>query len=99
MSTTPVPRPITEVAERSGPCARAFLVPYGNDKAKIRFELPGRRRSRPPGKLVLVSAITPTSAGEGKTTTSIGLAQGMAKLGQAMSAWRYASPRWGRPSE
>ncbi len=56
------------------------LVPYGYDKAKVR---PGARDSgRAPGKLILVSAITPTDAGEGKTTTSIGLAQGFAKLGQ-----------------
>ena len=79
MSVTPVPRPITEVASDLG-IAPEYLVPYGNDKAKVRLE--AREASeRPPGKLVLVSAITPTSAGEGKTTTSIGLAQGMAKLG------------------
>ena len=83
MSETPVPRPITEVAQDLG-IAPKHLVPYGNDKAKIR--LPAREASeRPPGKLVLVSAITPTSAGEGKTTTSIGLAQGMAKLGHRVS--------------
>jgi formate--tetrahydrofolate ligase len=55
-------------------------VAYGDDKAKIRPE--ARDNGRPPGRLVLVSAITPTSAGEGKTTTSIGLAQGMAKIGK-----------------
>ena len=83
MTTTSVPRPIAEVASDLG-IAPEYLVPYGNDKAKIR--LAARAASdRPPGKLVLVSAITPTSAGEGKTTTSIGLAQGMAKLGQRVS--------------
>jgi len=83
MTMTPVPRPIAEVASDLG-IAPEFLVPYGNDKAKIRLE--AREKSgRPPGKLVLVSAITPTSAGEGKTTTSIGLAQGMAKLGHRVS--------------
>ena len=50
---------------------------------------------RPPGKLVLVSAITPTDAGEGKTTTSIGLAQGLAALGETRRASRCASRRSG----
>jgi len=79
MSPTPVPRPIGEVAEELG-VRPEHLVAYGDDKAKIRPE--ARDNGRPPGRLVLVSAITPTSAGEGKTTTSIGLAQGMAKIGK-----------------
>ena len=79
MSPTPVPRPIGEVAADLG-VRPEHLVPYGDDKAKIRPE--ARDNGRTPGKLVLVSAITPTSAGEGKTTTSIGLAQGMAKIGK-----------------
>jgi len=78
MSTTST-RPITEVADQLG-IRPEHLVLYGNDKAKIRLE--ARAAGRPPGKLVLVSAITPTSAGECKTTTSIGLAQGLAKLGE-----------------
>jgi formate--tetrahydrofolate ligase len=73
------PRPILDVARDLG-IDRRFVVPYGDDKAKIRLE--ARESGRPPGKLVLVSAITPTSAGEGKTTTSIGLAQGLAKIGE-----------------
>jgi formate--tetrahydrofolate ligase len=73
-------KPITEVAAGLG-IAPEHLVPYGSDKAKIR--LAARAASgRPPGKLVLVSAITPTDAGEGKTTTSIGLAQGLARIGE-----------------
>ncbi|MGB5295648.1 MAG: formate--tetrahydrofolate ligase, partial [Thermoanaerobaculia bacterium] len=79
MSPTPVPRPIGEVAADLG-VRPEHLVPYGDDKAKIRLE--ARDNGRTPGKLVLVSAITPTSAGEGKTTTSIGLAQGMTKIGK-----------------
>ncbi|HYG62553.1 MAG TPA: formate--tetrahydrofolate ligase, partial [Thermoanaerobaculia bacterium] len=79
MSSTPSPRPILEVARDLGLDPR-HVIPYGEDKAKIR---PAARESgRPPGKLVLVSALTPTGAGEGKTTMSIGLAQGLAKLGQ-----------------
>jgi formate--tetrahydrofolate ligase len=73
------PRPIAEVAHDLG-IAPQNLVPYGDDKAKIR--LAARDSGRPPGKLILVSALTPTDAGEGKTTTSIGLAQGMARLGE-----------------
>ncbi|HEX6198719.1 MAG TPA: formate--tetrahydrofolate ligase, partial [Thermoanaerobaculia bacterium] len=76
------PRPIQEIARRLGVDDR-HLVPYGSDKAKIRLE--AREASgRPPGRLVLVSAITPTGAGEGKTTTSIGLAQGLARLGESV---------------
>lgn len=72
----PVTRPLSEVAAGLGiPPER--LVPYGRDKAKV---LPAGRPG-PRGRLVLVSAITPTGAGEGKTTTSIGLAQGLARLG------------------
>ncbi|MEJ2084562.1 MAG: formate--tetrahydrofolate ligase [Acidobacteriota bacterium] len=79
MTSNAIPRPISEVASDMG-VKPEHLILYGNDKAKIRLE--AREASeRPLGKLVLVSAITPTSAGEGKTTTSIGLAQGLAKLG------------------
>jgi formate--tetrahydrofolate ligase len=57
----------------------AFLDPYGHDKAKVALRaLEGRE---PRGRLILVSAITPTPAGEGKTTTSIGLAQGLVRNG------------------
>lgn len=72
-------RPIPEVAHQLG-IAEHHLVPYGSDKAKVR--LAALDSGRPPGHLVLVTAITPTSAGEGKTTTSIGLAQGLARIGE-----------------
>src|SRR5262245_27002285 len=72
-------RPITDVARDLG-IAREHLIPYGDDKAKVRLEALGGHSRR--GKLILVSAVTPTSAGEGKTTTSIGLAQGLAKIGE-----------------
>lgn len=75
-------RPITEVAHELG-VATENLEPYGRDKAKVRLaaldQATGRRA---PGKLILVSAITPTPAGEGKTTTSIGLAQGLKRIGK-----------------
>jgi len=71
MTRTPGPRPIQDVAAGLE-LTPSQLVPYGLDKAKISLEALGAGRR--PGKLVLVSAITPTAAGEGKTTTSIGLA-------------------------
>jgi len=79
MAATNAVRPIREVAAGLG-IAAEHLVPYGEDKAKIRHQ--ALAAGRPPGRLVLVSAITPTGAGEGKTTTSIGLAQGLARIGE-----------------
>ena len=76
----PLPRPISEVAADLS-ISPGHLVPYGDDKAKIRLAALAESE-RPPGRLVLVSAITPTGAGEGKTTMSIGLAQGLAHLGE-----------------
>ncbi len=72
-------RPIADIARDLG-VAREHLIPYGDDKAKVRLEALNPRAPR--GKLILVSALTPTSLGEGKTTTSIGLAQGLAKIGR-----------------
>jgi len=73
-------RPISEVANALG-IGSEYLVPYGTDKAKVRLAARAAA-GRPQGKLILVSAITPTPAGEGKTTVSIGLAQGMAAIGE-----------------
>jgi formate--tetrahydrofolate ligase len=75
-------RPIVDVARNLG-IDRSHLVPFGDDKAKVRLAARGASQ-RTPGRLVLVSAITPTSAGEGKTTVSIGLAQGLAKIGESV---------------
>ncbi len=69
-------RKIADIAEELG-IDRQHLVPYGDWMAKLR---PGAIEGRTPGRLVLVSAITPTPAGGGKTTTSIGLAQGLAAI-------------------
>ena len=74
------PRPIKEIAEKLG-LKPEDLDLYGDDKAKIHLDaLQSRRKGQ--GKLVLVSAITPTPAGEGKTTATIGLTQGLAKIGE-----------------
>ncbi len=78
MTQTTSPRPISEVAAALD-LAPSHVVPYGFDKAKIKLD--ALDSGRPPGRLVLVSAITPTDAGEGKTTTAIGLTQGFARLG------------------
>jgi formate--tetrahydrofolate ligase len=87
---------IAEVAREIG-IAEEHLVIYGRDKAKVALEaLPRRSRH---GRLILVSAITPTPAGEGKTVTSIGLAQGLRRLGRnAALALRQPSmgPVFGR---
>jgi formate--tetrahydrofolate ligase len=74
-------QPITEVAEKVGIPADA-LEPYGNSKAKLSQEFIKSLEGRPDGKLILVTAITPTPAGEGKTTTSVGLHDGLSRLGK-----------------
>jgi len=79
MARTLSARPILDVA-RDLDLTSAQVIPYGSDKAKITLD--SLETGRPAGRLILVSAITPTDAGEGKTTTSIGLAQGLARLGQ-----------------
>ena len=72
--------PITEIAARAG-VDEKYLELYGRYKAKVDYRLL-REVQRPDGKLILVTAITPTPAGEGKTTTTVGLADGLRKLGK-----------------
>ncbi len=72
--------PITEIAAKAGIDAK-YLEQYGNYKAKIDYNLL-KETNLPDGKLVLVTAINPTPAGEGKTTTTVGLADGLSKLGK-----------------
>ena len=73
-------KPITEIADAAG-IERKYLEQYGNYKAKVDLSIFGENDKKE-GKLVLVTAITPTPAGEGKTTTTIGLADGMKKIGK-----------------
>ena len=58
------------------------LIPYGHDKAKINYDYIAANGSRQDGKLILVTAVSPTPAGEGKTTTTVGLGDGMNRLGK-----------------
>ena len=74
------PKKITEIAKTAG-VEEKYLELYGNYKAKVDYQLL-RETDRKDGKLILVTAITPTPAGEGKTTTSIGLADGLRKIGK-----------------
>ena len=78
-------RPITEIAATAG-IDEEYLEQYGRYKAKIDHRLLEDRADRPDGKLILVTAINPTPAGEGKTTTSVGLADGLRKLGKNVVA-------------
>ena len=73
-------RPIAEIAQRAG-IADEYLESYGRYKAKVDPRLL-KESDRPEGKLILVTAITPTPAGEGKTTTTIGLADGLRHIGK-----------------
>lgn len=73
--------PITEVAAKLG-IGEDDIELYGRYKAKLSMDLIKRVQDKPDGKLILVTAITPTPAGEGKSTTTVGLAQGLAKIGQ-----------------
>jgi formate--tetrahydrofolate ligase len=83
-------RPISEIAERLG-IPDDLLEPYGRYTAKIRLELFGRFPHRR-GKLILITAMTPTTSGEGKTVTTIGLTQGLVKRGHtAIAALRQPS--------
>ncbi len=75
-------RPIGEIAAKAG-IDEEYLEQYGRYKAKIDLGL--LNTDRPNGKLVLVTAITPTPAGEGKTTTTIGLADGLSRIGKAVT--------------
>ena len=77
--------PITEIADRVG-IRTEELIPYGHDKAKVHLDILKRVRNRSRGYYVDVTAITPTPLGEGKTTTTIGLTQGLGARGRNVMA-------------
>ena len=74
-------KPIQEIGAKLGIDA-GHLLPYGHDKAKVRQEFIDSVRDRPNGKLILVTAVNPTPAGEGKTTTTVGLGDGLNRIGR-----------------
>lgn len=74
---------ISEIAENAG--VGKYIEQYGNYKAKLDLSLLSDNKNKPDGKLILVTAITPTPAGEGKTTTTIGLADGMKLIGKKVA--------------
>jgi formate--tetrahydrofolate ligase len=74
-------KPIMEIGAKLGIPAE-HLLPYGHDKAKVGQEFIKSLAGRPDGKLVLVTAINPTPAGEGKTTTTVGLGDGLNRIGK-----------------
>jgi len=79
------------IAEKAG-IAKEYLEPYGTDKAKISPKFNETVQNNADGKLILVTAITPTKAGEGKSTTTVGLADGLQKIGKkAMACLREPS--------
>ena len=85
------PQPIVEIAESIGIQADELIL-YGSTKAKIDLDILKRIRGNKPGKYVDVTAITPTPLGEGKTTTTIGLVQGLGAIGKkAIAAIRQPS--------
>jgi formate--tetrahydrofolate ligase len=73
-------RPITEIAAKAG-LTGDEIEPYGTYRAKVSLSVLERLKDRPDGKLIVTTAITPTKAGEGKTTTSLSLTQGLGRLG------------------
>jgi formate--tetrahydrofolate ligase len=75
-------RPIVELARDRLGIAAQHLVPHGHDKAKLSLGFVDSLRDRPDGKLVLVTAISPTPAGEGKTTTTVGLGDALNRIGK-----------------
>ena len=84
-------KPIAEVAAKVGIPAEA-LVPYGTTKAKVTFKHIDSLKDAKDGKLILVTAISPTPAGEGKTTTTVGLGDGLNRIGKkAMMCLREPS--------
>ena len=74
-------KPITEIAEKAG-IDDKYLEQYGKYKAKIDYNILNDLTDRQDGKLILVTAISPTPAGEGKTTTSVGLADALSRIGK-----------------
>ena len=88
-------KPITEIAESKLGVHSEYLEHYGRYKAKIPIHYINSLQDQPNGKLILVKAMTPTTAGEGKTTTLIGLTDALIGMGQkTIAAVREPSVLW-----
>ncbi|MEM7711914.1 MAG: formate--tetrahydrofolate ligase, partial [Pseudomonadota bacterium] len=74
-------KPIQEIGARLG-IPQDALLPYGHDKAKVSEAYLKSLQGKPDGNLILVTAINPTPAGEGKTTTTVGLGDGLTAIGK-----------------
>ena len=74
-------RPIQEIGDKIG-IPTEHLLPYGHDKAKVSQDYINSVKGNDDGKLILVTAINPTPAGEGKTTTTVGLGDGLNAIGK-----------------
>ena len=81
MHAGPTSGPILEIGAKLG-ISSDYLLPYGHDKAKVSQEFIASVQGNTTGKLVLVTAINPTPAGEGKTTTTVGLGDGLNRIGK-----------------
>ena len=90
------PKPMAEIAAMMG-IGPHLLRPYGTELAKISLDAIEELSDRPKAKYVVVTAITPTPLGEGKTTTTVGLGQAMQHIGKNACS-RSASRRWARRS-
>ena len=75
--------PISKVASEKLSIDESNLIPFGHYKAKLSSEYINKLESKDDGKLILVTAMTPTTAGEGKTTTSVGLTDGLNYIGKS----------------
>ena len=73
-------QPIQEIGAKLG-IDSEHLLPYGHDKAKVSAEFIAAQKDKPNGKLILVTAINPTPAGEGMTSTTVGLGDGLSAIG------------------
>src|SRR4029079_7243917 len=80
-------RPILDTAREKLGIAPENLEPYGHYKAKVSMDYIKSLESKPNGKLILVTAITPTPAGEGKTTTTVGLTDALNHIGKKAMLW------------
>ncbi len=88
-------KPISKLAEERLGIGEDHLDAYGRFKAKLSLEYIDTLKERPSGKLILVTAISPTPAGEGKTTTTVGLGDALNRLGKkAMTAAMLRSCPW-----